>query len=165
MTKILIALAFLVISNPLLISSVNAKDLAGWIEPVVVYPNGINFNAKLDTGAANSSLNTPRIEQFTKNSEDYVRFDVKSREGNAHTLELPMIKNVTIKRHFGKSQTRPVVSLKICLGNKIKEVPVNLVDRTGFNYQLLLGRSFLSPDTLVDSSKQNLTQPQCVTGK
>ena len=135
--------------------------VAGWVEPVRVLPERINFNAKLDTGAKHSSLNSRNIELIDVKGEQQVRFEVRSREGQQHSLQLPLMRHTTIKRHFGKSQQRPVGEMTICLGKKVKKVEVNLVDRSGFNYQMLLGRSYLAPDTLVDSAQTNITTPDC----
>lgn len=137
------------------------KKVVGWIEPVVVQPQQLSFIAKLDTGAKNSSLNSPKIEILEKNGREIVRFDIKSRDGRNHTLELPLVKRAVIKRHFCPAQERPVVMMEICLGNVAKKVPVNLVDRSKFNYQLLLGRSFLNPEFVIDSATTKTTKPKC----
>ena len=51
--------------------------------------------------------------------------------------------------------------LGICLGTIYKEVEVNLVDRSHFNYQLLIGRNFLIDSFLVDPSLTFSTKPKC----
>jgi len=66
-----------------------------------------------------------------------------------------------IKRHFGKEQVRYVVKLGICLGSVYREAEVTLVDRTGFNYPLLVGRNFLKDDFLIDPSATFLNKPDC----
>ena len=139
----------------------SAKQVAGWVEPALLLPERINFMAKLDTGAENSSLNSQDISIVEDQGIEYVRFVVNSREGQQHSLQLPLLRYGKIKRHFGKSQERPVVMMEICLGDMRQTVPVNLVDRSGFNYQLLLGRSFLAPKLLVDSEIMETTLPQC----
>ncbi len=135
--------------------------VVGWAEPVVLHDYGINLRAKLDTGAENSSLNSQRIEIIEKDGRQMVHFDIRSREGKITAVELPLERETTIRRHFGKSQTRPVVKLKVCLAHQAKTIEVNLVDRSGFEYQMLLGRSFLAPDFLIDSSQTLTTRPAC----
>ena len=56
---------------------------------------------------------------------------------------------------------RPVVAIKICLGSTVKEVEVNLVDRSGFGYPILIGRSFLAGDFLVDASREGIAPLNC----
>jgi hypothetical protein len=42
-----------------------------------------------------------------------------------------------------------------------KEVEVNLEDRSKFNYQLLIGRSYLKNSFLVDASATFTLKPNC----
>jgi len=51
--------------------------------------------------------------------------------------------------------------LGICLGSVYKEVEVNLVDRSNFNYQLLIGRNYLANSFLVDPSLTFSTKSKC----
>lgn len=139
----------------------NSAVVAGWAESVTIDKQGIGVLAKLDTGAQNSSLNGRHIEVIDRAGQSMVRFDIQDRDGRRHSLELPLVRYATIKRHFGNSQTRPVVMLSVCLANHSKTIEVNLVDRSGFDYPMLLGRSFLAPDFLVDSSRKNITRPTC----
>ena len=76
-------------------------------------------------------------------------------------MERPVVRTVRIKRHAGRSLERPVVLLSICVGSVHKEVEVNLVDRSRFQYPLLLGRSFLEGDLLVDSARRYTLAPAC----
>ena len=150
----------------LFLSSGNAysRQIAGWVERVRLGPAGIELKAKLDTGAENSSVNTSEPEFFVREGREHVRFKVKNKAGDVVELTRPVIRYAGIKRHFGKSQKRPVVLLKICVGNLSKEVEVNLVDRSGFNYPLLIGRSYLAGDILVDSADTYRLAPRCGEG-
>ena len=64
-------------------------------------------------------------------------------------------------QHEGINQTRPVVALEICVGGHRMETEVSLIDRSEFNYSLLLGRSALSGFALVDPGNVFLGQPGC----
>ena len=151
---------FLVLS-PIDILYAEEKDIVGWVEKVKVYPADLMFIAKLDTGARSSSINAKNIEEFERNGELWVRFDVVNRKGTRKTVELPQIREAKIKRHFGKRQHRPVVLLGVCLGKTYQETQVSLVDREGFLYPLLIGRSFIKNAFIVDPSLQYTTQPHC----
>ena len=152
---------FIVVIASYYASLTQAKETAGYVERVWIFPGPITTDAKLDTGAKTSSLNAREIETFRKREEDWVRFTVEERVGRQIIIERPVVRTVNIKRHFGKQQTRPVVELDICLGNRIKRTEVNLVDRRGFNYQMLVGRSFLMGDFLVDPESKFQLQPSC----
>ena len=143
---------------------VTAREVAGWIERVRLEPSGLELQAKLDTGAETSSLHAEQIEAYSREGRQYLRFSVANRQGESRLLEGPLVRRVKIKRHTGASQVRPVILLQICLGGVRKEAEVNLVDRGRFNYPLLIGRSFLAGDFLIDSDRTFLLEPICGSG-
>lgn len=138
-----------------------AKQVVGWVENVKVYPGGVTVKAKLDTGAKTSSLDCECITPFKRDGKDWLSFSVRNHKGQVVRLEKPVTRMARIKRHFGKEQLRYVVKLGICLGSVYREAEVTLVDRTGFNYALLVGRNFLKDDFLIDPSTSFLNQPDC----
>lgn len=139
------------------------KVTIGWVEKIRIYPAELVFNAKVDTGARNSSIHAKNIEDFERDGQAWVRFDVVNQKEESVTLELPLLRQATIKRHFGKRQYRHVVMLGICLGNIYKETEVTLVDREGFLYDMLLGRSYLKGNFIIDLSETFTSSPTCVT--
>ena len=140
-----------------------AKDrtLIGWIEKVRIYPSDMEFKAKIDSGALTSSINAENIVEFERDGDEWVQFDIINKNGVRSTLELPLVRESIIKRHFGRKQKRLVVKLGICLGNIYKETEVNLVDRHGFLYAILIGRRFLKKDFIIDPSEQFTSPPKC----
>jgi hypothetical protein len=137
------------------------KPIFGWVERARISPAHVVLSAKLDTGADHSSLNVGHVTAFQRDGEDWVRFEVTSDEGKTETLERKLVRTAKIKRHSGPRQERPVVRLGICIGNFYGETEVNLVDRSRFKYQLLIGRSFMQDKLLVDPSRQYTSEPQC----
>ncbi len=145
----------------------------GWAEKIEISPGGIVMHAKMDTGADYSSLNANHISEFVKEAEGidpkdgqkakskWVKFNVVNRYGQNVTLELPVKRFATIKRHGMKSQKRPVVRLGMCIGKHYLEEDVNLVDRTQFEFQMLVGRSFLAGLATVDPSMTYTVNPKC----
>ena len=144
-------------------SQSNASDMvpAGWIEKAILYPGAITLDAKLDTGAKTTSINAPKPAFFVRDDERWVRFTITNKDNRSTTIEEKIIRDAKIKRHFGNQQVRPVVLLDICIGNVRKREEVNLVDRTGFNYQLLVGRNFLKNAFLIDSGSTYLLSTDC----
>jgi len=138
------------------------KVTIGWVEKIRIHPPELVFNAKVDTGARNSSIHAKNIVDFERDGETWVRFEVVNQKKERVTLELPLARQATIKRHFGKRQYRHVVMLGICLGDIYKETEVTLVDREGFLYDMLLGRSFLKGDFIIDISETFTSKPACV---
>ena len=134
---------------------------AGWIEKAVLLPHNISLHAKLDTGARTSSINAPDPDYFERDGKKWVRFRVTNKDIESVMIEAPVVRDSNIKRHFGEKQTRPVISLQICIGHVLKNVEVNLVDRSGLNYQLLVGRNYLEDSYLVNSGSTYVLSPDC----
>ncbi|MDD2942556.1 MAG: RimK/LysX family protein [bacterium] len=137
------------------------QQLFGWVEKVAIYPGGVVLDGKLDTGADHCSLHAKKVKKFKRNGKTWVKFKIKNRDGIQQTFELPTYRRARIKSKGGDSQTRHVVRLGLCLGGHYREVDVNLVDRSNFSLPVLIGRSFLAGEALVDSSKTYTTNPSC----
>jgi hypothetical protein len=138
-----------------------AKEVVGWVEHVRVYPGNVLVNAKVDTGARTSSLDCECIDPLTVNGRQWVSFSVKDKTGMIVSIKKPVVRIAKIRRHFGEEQRRYVVKLGICLGGIYREEEVTLVDRSGFNYPMLVGRNFLKRDFLVDPVKTYISDPDC----
>lgn len=137
------------------------KEVVGYMEKVKVYPDGIVIHAKLDTGADYSSLNAEDITEFDKNGKKWVRFMVRNRFGEQVRLERPIKRVARIKQQDGGAQKREVIRLGICIGGAYMEEEVNLVNRSKFTSQMLVGRSFLAGTVIVDPSLTYTAEPSC----
>ena len=154
----LLVYSFLFLPN---LSIAKEKRQIGWVEEVRIFPGELQFKAKIDTGAYNSSINARNIEEFERKGETWIRFEVINKNNISSTIELPLVKEVTIKKHFGKKQKRYAVMLGVCLGKTYKETQVSLVDREGFLYAMLIGRNFLRGDFVIDPSSTFTASPRC----
>ncbi|MGD8724220.1 MAG: RimK/LysX family protein, partial [Desulfobacterales bacterium] len=141
--------------------SSNDLRVAGWVEYVSLFPGNLKVKAKLDTGARNSSLNANHIEEFERDGATWVRFKLKNWKGRSESFEARIARMAKIKQHDNESATRPVIRLGICLGDVYKKVEVNLEDRSKFNYQMLIGRSYLKDSFLVNASATFTMEPTC----
>lgn len=148
-----------------LASSAGAKTVIGYVERVALPAADLVLLAKMDTGARHSSLSAREITEIQRDGAVWVRFVVEHSEGELTVIEAPLLRVARIRRHGGESQSRIVVTMPVCLGSTIKETQVNLVDRAGFNYPILIGRSFLSHDFIVDSSIQKTLKLDCLNGR
>ncbi|MBT8365249.1 MAG: ATP-dependent zinc protease [Deltaproteobacteria bacterium] len=142
-------------------SSEKDKQIIGWIEYVTILPENLKIKAKLDTGARNSSLNAVNIVEVKRGGDTFVRFDLTNWKGRIETMEAKVIRMAKIKQHNSELERRPVIRIGICLDKVYKEVEVNLVDRSNFNYQLLIGRSFLKGEFAIDPSKTFTIKTDC----
>ncbi|XNH04393.1 ATP-dependent zinc protease [Vibrio cyclitrophicus] len=127
----------------------------GHIEVVEV--NGMTFPAKLDTGADVSSMNAVNIKRFKKDDQDMVSFTYQNNQGDKQDFTKPVIDVMRIKAKKGeKVNIRPVVEMKVKLGDLEKEVRVNLQDRSRFEYSMILGKNFLKHGAVVSSNEDYL---------
>lgn len=138
------------------------KQIFGWVERVLITDLGISVRGKLDTGAKTSSLHATNITPFRRDGVDMVRYDVEApREDRVITLESPLVRNVTIKEQGVGNSVRPIVKLWMCIGEISRVVEVNLVDRSRFNYPLLIGRTALADAVIVDPGESFTRKPTC----
>lgn len=138
------------------------KLIFGWVEEVVISRGEFTLHAKLDTGADTSSLDAQNISRFEREGEPWVRFTiVGERPGQRMRLEKPLVRDVLIKRHRGPSQRRPVVVVPVCLGPFLMDIEVSLIDRSHFNYPVLIGRAAMQNIAVVDPERAYSHEPDC----
>lgn len=132
----------------------NNRLLAGWLESVIMEPWPIPLRAKLDTGAKTSSLHALDIKHFKRDGQPWVQFRTEGKKEGIKTksIALPIKRDVKIKSHHHDSTVRPVVELSFCLNGTIYHGEFSLVDRSHFNYAVLIGRRILKQGIIVDGS-------------
>ena len=129
------------------------------------------LKAKMDTGAYTASLSARDIELFKRDGEEWVRFRLAAK-GVDDTLYEHLVARISkIKNRAEESDDedavaiskRPVIDLQLCLGDQLRTVEVNLVDRSGFNYPLLIGAKALRElDAAIDPAKRyTASKPDC----
>jgi len=131
------------------------KIVIGGIEEVVLLPWGVRLPARIDTGAAKSSLDA----QDLKVQDDMVEFKLPKKHGGLK-LRLPIIEWRHVRTPEGL-EPRPIVALEICLGSRRIRTEVNLADRSMVKYPLILGRNFLKEDYMVDVKRRKTAPPNC----
>lgn len=134
-------------------ATMNEKIVMGWLESVYLHPWNLRLTAKLDTGANTSSLHADHIDHFNKDGLEWVRFTLAGKEEKKPlVVERPLVRTAYIKERMARSSKRDVVKLTLCKNGRNYETEFTLVDRSNFNYPLLLGRSFLKDVAIVDAS-------------
>ena len=138
-------------------------QVLGWIEDAALTKTHFVIKAKLDTGADSSSLNAVNAEIVERGEDNYIKFKVVNKQGQAMDFNEKIVRWTRIKNKFGVKHKRPVIMMDVCIANISRTVEVNLVDRCNYKYQLLIGRSFLkgTPNILIDSTQKNSQQPAC----
>ncbi|WP_411793590.1 ATP-dependent zinc protease [Halomonas sp. A29] len=141
------------------------KPVFGWIEKSTLEPWGVEVKAKLDSGALTSSLDARDIEVFDKEGEEWVRFrleltDEASGEPFEEELEMPLYRDIRVRGAGGRDE-RPVVLMKVCMGDTVYEEQFSLRDRGEMHYPLLLGRRSIGHLGLLDVTRTFLNKPDC----
>ncbi|QCU89514.1 ATP-dependent zinc protease [Thiomicrorhabdus sediminis] len=152
----------LLLALPLAPASASSTEqhhtVIGWIEAIKISPTGEQVvQAKIDSGADNSSLHATEIEYIEKDQQTWVRF--KTIQGISY--ETPLLKKTSIKMKDGNRQQRPVIVANLCIGNRLNEIRLNLVDRGHFKYPALIGRSAMSGYLIDPKNKHLAGHPDC----
>lgn len=134
---------------------------AGWVEWVTLGDQRHRFEAKLDTGADTSSLHAIKIREIVKSGRQHIEFLTLSKKAGAIKFVAPFVRYALIRRHGLVSAKRPVVLLPVCLGGVRRNTEFSLVDRSKFQYRVLIGRSFLSGLFSVRSGLKHIVKPNC----
>jgi len=155
----------------LLITSALAEDkrLYGLHEHALLVDFEQLLEAKLDTGAKTASLHAYDIERFRRDGKSWVRFYLD--ETKEQLIERPLKRISRIKRRADdydeederSSSARPVIKLSVCMGNRVRQIEVNLTDRSAFRYPLLIGSDALKQfSALIDPSLEHVVgAPAC----
>lgn len=146
-------------------SEVEDTQIFGWVEQVLIGELRLAMDAKLDTGADTSSLHAEWIRRTRdKDGDRWVEFLVVDPDsGRRVRFKKHLVRTSYIKEHSGSKQRRPVVLIDVCLGTHERRIEVNLVDRSSFDYPMLLGRNALEGLALVDSAERHTVEPACPT--
>ncbi len=131
------------------------KITIGLVEDVILLPYGVKFPARIDTGAASSSLDARELRV----QDGTVEFKLPQKYGGLQ-LRLPVVGWETIRSSESR-ESRPVVEMELCLGPKRLLVKLNLNDRSMVKYPLILGRNFLREDYVVDVKRRKTAPPRC----
>jgi hypothetical protein len=131
------------------------KIIIGTIEDVILLPWGVKLPARIDTGAAKTSLDARELTY----EDNMVQFRLPQKYGGLQ-LRLPVIEWKHVRTPEGLER-RPIVELEICLGSRRIRTEVNLADRSMVKYPLILGRNFLREDYVVDVKRRRTAPPNC----
>lgn len=150
----------------------NQPQIYGLHEHVLLNELDLALPAKLDTGAETASLSAKNIHVFKRDGGEWVRFQLGIQPAEkAPIIEKPLTRMSYIKRRADDRQPgdnalyseRPVVKMEICVGNALKNIEVNLTDRTAFDYPLLIGATALKKlnAAVSPSLRYSAGQPSC----
>lgn len=133
------------------------KITVGQLERIRIEPQGAVLTARIDTGANSNSLSAENLVYFERDGEDWVRFEVHTDDGQVNTLEREVQRHVrVIQQSDPEGSRRPMVYLRVRLGNVLGNFEFNLTDRSHLKHPVILGREFLADLMLVDVGQEFL---------
>ena len=129
----------------------------GWREWIYL-PKYDDFamKAKVDTGARTSALHAIHIKEYDCNGKKMVSFRL-NQSNKQIDISTQLIRYLKITSSFGDSEIRPLIRLKIRLGERSWVTEVTLTKRTRMTYPMLIGRNTLMKKYLIHSHKSYLT--------
>lgn len=132
------------------------KKLIGWREIVSLPEWNINrIKAKVDTGARTSALHVEGVKEI---GHGKIQFSIVVDEENKKKKKIiaQISRRGNVRSSTGEQTNRYFVATMIKMGDQIYNVEVSLVDRKNMKFPMLLGRSVLKRNFIVDVSHGNL---------
>lgn len=133
----------------------------GWRELVDLPELGLKrVPAKIDSGARTSSLHGIVLEEFRRDGEKFVRFEVFFPGTKVmQVCEAVHVDVRGITSSNGETQLRYVIKTPLTLGEETFRAEISLADRSDMKFPMLIGRSALRRRFLVDSGNSWLQSP------
>lgn len=120
-----------------------------------------DLDVKVDTGAYTSSIHCYKIEEFEKDGQKCIRFELLDPDHpnyNHKKFVFTDYEERVIKSSFGTQEERFAIKTTIELFGKSFPILLTLSERSDMKYPILLGRKFLTKRFVVDTAKKNLSQ-------
>ena len=141
-------------------NSISNPQILGWREWVSFPELGISqIKAKIDTGARTSCLHAFFVEPFERDGVEWVHFDIHPIQGDTSEVlrcEAPVLDQRLVRDSGGHEEMRYVIETIVSIGGNTLKAEVTLSDRDSMKFRVLLGRTAIRGNYLVDSSRSYL---------
>lgn len=129
-----------------------AMTEVGWREWAGLPGLGLpRVRAKLDTGARSSALHVDRQWRFTEGGAPWVGFSlVPARRTIPVDVFAPVIDERLVTDSGGHRSLRVFLRTRLELAGVCRDIDINLADRCGMRFPMLLGRTALAGMFLVN---------------
>jgi len=132
----------------------------GWREWVTLPTLGIaRLRAKIDTGARSSALHVDAQWRFTQAGVPWVGFRLtpgRSRAGDAIEACAPILEEREVVDSGGHRTRRIFLSTRLRLAGVERDIEINLSDRRGMLFPMLLGRTAVAGAFTVDPAQSSV---------
>lgn len=112
--------------------------------------------AKVDTGARTSALHAFDIQHDSGPGGDWVSFSVQPLQRNTKIIKrckARVIDNRRVTDSGGHTEDRIFVETRVQIGDLVRTIELTLTERHNMLFRMLLGRTALMPDIVVDPCK------------
>lgn len=112
-----------------------------------------DLHVRVDTGATTSSLHVDNIDEFEKDDELWVSFDIHPDIHNVERVirrEAQVLGQKRVKSSTATRERRYVIQTPIVMGGQKWDIQLTLTDRSEMTYLMLLGREAMSGRLIVD---------------
>ena len=119
------------------------------------------IKARVDSGAKTSALHAINIAPFTRDEEQWVKFDINPIQNNLRTVihcEAKLIDRRIVKSSSGFREQRFVIQTNLSIANDIWPIEMTLTNRDSMGFRMLLGREAMSGRILVDPEQKYLLE-------
>jgi hypothetical protein len=131
----------------------------GWREWAVLPGLGLpRMRAKIDTGARSCALHVDAQWRFVEGGAPWVGFRVRCGKRQVRMVEAvaPLLDEREVVDSGGHRGLRPFLRTKLWLAGHERAVEINLTDRGGMLFPLLVGRSALGGAFTIDPARSFL---------
>lgn len=136
-----------------------AKKIIGWKETVDLPDWGIqSIIAKADTGARRSAIDVKKLQLLPDGT---IEFDIvlsRLDRNFTHRVRCPVAHVTKVRSSNGEEHRRYFVETRLRIGEREKQIELSLVCRKAMVCRMLLGRSALGADFIVDPEKKHTTR-------
>ena len=135
---------------------IRSKLEIGWCEMVDIPSLGLQqVHAKMDTGAATSSIHASRIKPFIRDGKIWVEFWFRLNAGQKpKRYEEIVVDRRIVRSSNGLVQERYVIAAQFCFGTLCWQGQLTLANRRSMAFPLLIGRRALRRGFVVDSGRR-----------
>ena len=143
--------------------------VVGWREWVSLPELGLSqIKAKIDTGARTSSLHAFEVKDFEENGVHRVEFKMHPNQLDNDTVVVcvaDIIDERLVSDSGGHKEKRWVIASPVHIGAHTWNIEINLTSRDDMRFRMLLGRTALHGQALVDPAGSYLIGKKRRKGK
>ncbi len=134
------------------------RVVLGWRESVALPGLGLTaVKAKVDTGARSSALHVDELWRFVEAGAPWVGFRLSPGLGGvARDVVAPVMDERDVTDSGGRRTRRIFLRTTLRLAGIHREIEINLSDRRGMLFPMLLGRTALARAFTVDPARSYL---------